>query len=333
MPRLHIFNPETDYALASGRPQYTPPKQVVQLRRALAALPALYADEGDAILMLDGDIADTPYLRLARIRGVRVVRCDELKRMDAECIEPWGWNPPLAGMLKRLGVDQAMLPSAETLSRLRSLAHRRTTIPFHRMMQSPGPLPLEITTPEELRSYLGLHPDCYLKAPWSSSGRGVVHSLAMSADAVVRWGEGIIKRQGSVMAEENRGRLLDFASEWMLHEGKADYRGLSLFKANCFGRYEGNLSASEDYLLAEISRCREFDEAILESQRRALEALVAPDYRGPVGIDMLIRADGSVNPCVELNLRHTMGMVAQSLYRLTGRRRLFNPLEPGELKE
>lgn len=53
MPTLHIFNPETDYALASGRPQYTPPKNVVKLRRMLAAIPALWAEPGDDILMLE----------------------------------------------------------------------------------------------------------------------------------------------------------------------------------------------------------------------------------------------------------------------------------------
>ena len=51
-------------------------------------------------------------------------------------------------------------------------------------------------------------------------------------------------------------------------------------------------------------------------------------YVGPVGIDMLADKDGRVNPCVEINLRHTMGMTAAALYKLTGRPRNFNPLTP-----
>ena len=33
-------------------------------------------------------------------------------------------------------------------------------------------------------------------------------------------------------------------------------------------------------------------------------------YVGPIGVDMLVGADGRINPCVELNWRMTMGHVA-----------------------
>lgn len=330
MSTLHIFNPETDYALATGRRQYTPPGPVRELRRTLAALPAIWAGPGDAILLLDDDAPATPYLNLAGRRGVRVIKIADLQNLEIDGVSPWGWNAALASQLRRHSVAPELLPGEEALRRLRELAHRRLTIPFQKMMSTEGPLPVEIGSAEELRKYLERHPDSYLKAPWSSSGRGVVHTLSMSADAVMRWGEGIMRRQGSVMAEVNQGRLLDFAAEWSCSGGEVEYQGLSVFRTNSVGRYEGNLSASEDELLAEVCRHGRFDVSVLDAQRRALEELVAPNYDGPVGIDMLVRSDGSVNPCVEVNLRQTMGMAAQRLYRLTGRRQLFRPLAPEE---
>ena len=48
-----MFNPESDYALAAGREYYTPPSQVVELRKNLSLIPAVYASEGDIILLLD----------------------------------------------------------------------------------------------------------------------------------------------------------------------------------------------------------------------------------------------------------------------------------------
>lgn len=50
---LHIFNPDTDYALASDSENYTPPVSILAIKRSLSLLPALYAERGDAILLPD----------------------------------------------------------------------------------------------------------------------------------------------------------------------------------------------------------------------------------------------------------------------------------------
>ena len=56
---------------------------------------------------------------------------------------------------------------------------------------------------------------------------------------------------------------------------------------------------------------------------REAEAMVADfvgssynGYLGPVGVDMFVYHDAEgyhLNPCVEINLRHTMGMVAHAI--------------------
>ena len=47
--RLFIFNPENDMALADGKPGYTPPAQIQQMRRELWWLPEWWAEEGDIV--------------------------------------------------------------------------------------------------------------------------------------------------------------------------------------------------------------------------------------------------------------------------------------------
>lgn len=131
------------------------------------------------------------------------------------------------------------------------------------------------------------------------------------------------------MAERPWDRTLDFASEWeMTADGEAIFKGLSVFETNESGRYSHNISDSTAALLARIRHIAPtVDDNLFQAQSRALAKMLR-GYVGPVGIDMLADKDGRVNPCVEINLRHTMGMTAAALYKLTGRPLNFNPLTP-----
>lgn len=334
MPTLHIFNPETDCALASGRPQYTPPKNVVKLRRMLAAIPALWAEPGDDILMLDTP-TETPYSEIAAKRGINMITPDQLSRCDITAIDPWGWNLPLAQILRRHGLDSALIPGNETLARFRQTSHRRTTIAMHRYIDTRAregsvttECPVEISDTKTLREWLSVHPDSYLKAPWSSSGRGVIHTSIMRPDAVIAWGDGIIRSQGSLLAEKGFAKTADFASLWVCSEGKARFAGMSMFTAADNGRYAANISDTEEKIRHAIAAYANLDDSLLTLQQEALDLYVAPYYSGPCGIDMLATADGRINACVEVNLRRTMGFAAAALYRLTGRPSLFTPVPP-----
>ena len=55
--KLHIFNPEHDLALAAHLRQFTAPHAGRQLRSDLAFIPALWADQGDLVLVDDIDNA------------------------------------------------------------------------------------------------------------------------------------------------------------------------------------------------------------------------------------------------------------------------------------
>ena len=77
---------------------------------------------------------------------------------------------------------------------------------------------------------------------------------------------------------------------------------------------------------------------VVEALRQTLTTLVAPHYAGPLGADMILyrtsTGSTSINPCVELNLRHTMGMVAAALgqrHAMRGRFVIAPPTTPHRL--
>ena len=77
MSKLHIFNPEHDIALASNLSNFTAPHAGRQLRHDLAFLPALWAGEGDALLVDDVEVARKGLLRLSH-------KCSPLSGFCAE---------------------------------------------------------------------------------------------------------------------------------------------------------------------------------------------------------------------------------------------------------
>ena len=166
-----------------------------------------------------------------------------------------------------------------------------------------------------------------VKAPWSSSGRGVKY---VSADefrtngeypAFQRWVSNIIFRQGGVTVEPYYNKVKDFGMEFEMLDGKVHYLGLSLFDT-VKNAYTGNLLCSEEEKV-EIMK-KYISEVALLSARQKIIDIVEPalkeNYNGPFGVDMMIAAkDGQLElvSCVELNLRRTMGHVALELAKIT----------------
>ena len=102
-------------------------------------------------------------------------------------------------------------------------------------------------------------------------------------------------------------------------EGRVSFIGYSLFHTNDRGAYGGNLLLSdaqiEEYLtryvpLETLHRVREVAKDV--SERRFV------GYAGCLGMDMMVCRSGEgfwIHPCVEVNLRMNMGILAGSLYR------------------
>ena len=119
------------------------------------------------------------------------------------------------------------------------------------------------------------------------------------------------------MVEPFYQNALDFGMEFASDgSGGITFLGLSIFTAN-EGRYAGNVLAPESCKRSILSEL--LSEKTMEVARdtltRHLSKLYANAYKGPFGVDMMaVKADGSdhylLHPCVEINLRRTMGHVA-----------------------
>ncbi len=309
--KLLLFNPETEYALASGASFYTPPKRVEKLRIENQLLPEAWAEEGDMIL-----VDDTRGL----VSDFKLVDWDSLKDLFAVHpdikVEPWGWNGALSRKLLDHGVPEHSLPSKAEIARIRELAHRRTTVRLSKLWNEcvedafQTAVPVELTTIEECMEFYTGNPGCWMKAPWSSSGRGVINTDAdMTQELVEQWCRGILRRQGSVMGETGADRVADYATEWRVDSGKIEFLGLSSFATSNRGKYISNDDISQKEMKSRFDSISSIPiETVISIQKEILQEVLA-GYEGLCGVDMLIDRDGNLRPFVELNLRRTMGML------------------------
>lgn len=306
---LHIFNPDTDFALGYDGDNFTPKANIISLRRRLALLPSLWAAPGDAILLLDAPEKNMLYADKVKEKTLRLVSVEDLDDNDFAAIKPWGWNPTIRRLLERHNIRSALLPSPGRMEALKELAHRRTTVAFHQLVDTPSELlPCELTSMADIEEWCEAHPGGYLKAPWSSSGRGVRRVLPGDNLTLTRWLTGTLKRQKSVMAEPDWKQEFDFATEWDIHHGEAHFMGYSLFEVDSRAQYKGNSRASQQEILS-LLQSRGWTERLLQKQRYAINRIIAPRYSGPAGIDALYSPTLGFNLCVEINLRLTMGLI------------------------
>lgn len=336
---LHIFNPEHDIALAANLSNFTAPRAGRQLRHDLAFLPALWAKEGDSVLVDDVEMAqrglDDVYRQLTKYRlDVSPNKADCVSARGGLAVrigrthhvQPWGWDKALTSMLKRYGFNESLLPTDEQLEHIRNLSHRRTAASLLAQLQLPGSIgeAFECSATADMLALKERYGSIVVKAPWSSSGRGVrVLQTSDDVQKAMKWMENVLKTQGNIMVEPYYDKVMDLGMEFTaLENGTIRYEGLSLFDTHN-GAYTGNLLATEKTKQEIISRY--IPVGFLNSiQQNITERLKLDDYRGPLGVDMMIvenQGNGKcpeggkylLHPCVEINVRRTMGHVALSL--------------------
>ncbi|MDE7154482.1 MAG: hypothetical protein K2O00_08615 [Muribaculaceae bacterium] len=320
MATLYLFNPENDLALGSGHSNYFPPRNALELRRSGAMLPLWYASGDDKVLTDSLPPAEW-FETITEAFGLGaspVLAADP----SIERCSPWGWSSYVRSQFLKAGVNTHCLPDEKRLERIRELSHRRSSVAILQALRErglyKGELPAVVTEVDEVKRMLGNagSEGIYLKAPWSSTGRGVIPSSSLPADTLLTQAEGIIRHQGSAVVETGYARQLDFAMLFHKAEGGAvRYIGLSLFDT-LSRSYSGNRLLTDDAISAIIGQYASISEldAVANALPEILNDLTGQDYAGYFGVDMMVVRDDDagawIHPCVEINLRMTMGVVA-----------------------
>ena len=279
-----IFNCSNDMALAANVRQYRPPKRIQQMEADLADLEQVW--EG------------------TRFAG------------------PWGWSIATKQRYKQMGVAEELLPSDEWLEDVRRLSSREFACGYIKdllaEMKDERLLGSEMKWIDNLNpnpNLSTLNPQLIFKSPWSSSGRGVFVSSGFDANTEHRL-QGFLSSQGGFVVDKfYADKVLDFAMEFYVNDDKSvDFLGWSVFHAGENGAYGYNYVESQEKLIGRIDvdasllqRLIDYHKAHLSTLNSQLSTL---NYHGPIGIDMLKTADGHIHPCLEINFRMNMGILA-----------------------
>lgn len=321
MSQLYIFNPDHDLALASNSDHFDAPLSARIFARDFSLLPLWYA-EPDAVIVserIDSKWFTEIQTLFPQLAGQRIVSSYEY----ADNAQPWGWNKTIRKTLEKHHFPQ--VPSIAYLETLRKLQHRALAIEATTYMQDIQSDTLKLAKPavllteHEIFQFVENHPFAILKAPWSGSGKGIIRSLGTLSENLLNRAKNIAIKQSGIVAEPLYTVVQDFAMEFFCADNETRFAGYSLFFSNEHGAYMGNWLATDEQIAERLSQWISPTDLLRIQQRLTdfLNEQVAPYYSGYLGVDMFVYQQDNryfIHPCVEINLRMTMGLVARKLY-------------------
>lgn len=342
--KLFFFNPEHDLALANNHPNFVAPASARQMASDLGMLPLWWAGRGDAVLAdratacrlwLEETHRNWPEGMKRQMRRVCLLSVDEVFHEPAlERLEPWGWNRMTVSRMRQQGIPDNLLPDEEQLERWRLFSNRKTAVDVlsevkDRFVATGGDAirwlcgeSCYCRTEKEIESELSRFKETILKAPWSGSGKGLRLGKRGYVPPLSGWCRRLLRDQGGVVVEPYYNKIIDFAFEYKADgRGELIYAGLSVFETTHQGAYAGNQLAPEHMLWKYLGLYVPEDvlRLVEENLRYVLGRKLGTAYCGPLGVDLMICQDDAghyrVDPCVEVNLRRTMGLVAVELSR------------------
>lgn len=341
---LHFFNPGHEYALLNHSPYYTPPSSMVKMQQELAYIACWYANEGDIVLgfeTLTDDFKESIENIHKKVQYISIKEIgDNRELLKNQTISLWGISPQaihfFEGLNKRydlnLNIPQWDSGLIELGSRRKAQECLSFLIEKNQEIQE-DILPQIHITLNSIEDLVTNTPYKLLaKAPYSSSGRGLlwlpIGELTRTERQILH---GILKKQKYVSIEKALNKQLDFAMEFKINVESVDFIGYSLFKTNKKGAYLCNSVDKQEHLKHEIEAYISANslDKIKADLVDFFRSQYSSVYNGYIGVDMMVyeeNGDYFLQPCVEINMRNNMGIVA-----LNFSNKYLNPSSNGRL--
>lgn len=338
---VFVFHPTCELAVANGTNSFQPNRRLKQFSFDLQVLPVYLMKPGDVLLV------DEFYLKYSTDFVSQLplsVHVMSLKRLCEYCnqgklhighIRPWGWSPALHAQLGKLkqfcSLSFLQGPVSMWSDEYKRLFSRRFALTLltdfvqkypDRAYLSKGFLPSACTSEGEVKSLFDKYHTLVLKAPYSASGRGIqIVQRDQWRPFHSQWLNGLLKRQQYIMVEPKFNKKAEMGFQFFVADtGALSFVGTTHFITDSTGQYQGNilgLSNSHEAMEAFTGISDTFIRLTAERLTQLLSAsAISQFHRGYLGVDALIfeTSEGlKMDPLMEVNLRCTMGNVAQSL--------------------
>jgi hypothetical protein len=323
---IHYFNPGHETAVWTDSPYYQPPASVVKIQEDLAFLPFWYADSQDVIFLPRPLLY--PFEKIVENRNIRPFVYSspdiDISLLNDQKVEFWGLSrQAICFFTKYAEQSGSSFNLPEWNDAYRELCSREFAAECLSALLMDIPeipndiLPLFCENLSEIEQ-LNTLSSCKLliKSPYSSSGRGLLwlelRKLSRFSRQIL---QGMLNRQTKVSVERVLDKVLDFS----MHFTSNEFSGYSIFRTNTRGAYEKTWLASQDKVELKLSSY--IDLSLLAKVKTFLEKYIKekirPYYQGNIGIDMMIYRSGVnyfLHPCVEINLRKSMGFLSLRLF-------------------
>jgi len=326
---IHYFNPGHETAVLNASKHYYPPRQVVKMQTDLAFLPAWYASEGDFVFMEtslpdDFNLSLQPFnFRIKPVTPADLAGSREL--FEHSAVDLWGISPQSVHLFDQINKERSLslaLPQWKEEFRLLGSRFASQEIlaelitRFHEIDRDI--LPCFVSDIETIEQAIAQSREPLLvKSPYSSSGRGLLRlspgKLAQSERQILT---GMLKKQSRVSIEKLLDKRLDFSMHFEITlERKTQFLGYSIFQTNAKGAYEKSRLAGQECLEKQIIRQIDADTIcrIRAALTEKIQEIYSPYYTGVLGVDMLVYQSNDslrLHPCVEINMRKSMGYLA-----------------------
>lgn len=300
------MNADFEAELAAGPGVYRRIPTIARRNRMLAPALLWLAEPGDALLV-DEPWPEEIEAEAAR-RGVELVR-DEAGAGAGRDLTPWGWTPGAVAAGERVGARVAPVPHP-VVERVNSkvFSHRIETELGVAVAGAALATSLEGLDRAAASACLGPDDKWVVKAPFGFAARERVLGRGPAMDPPsATWAARRLARGETLLFEPWLDVRREYGVQLRIDEtGRVDLLGITRMLTNGAGVTTGYVLGDP----VDPARAGALAPIALEVGRR----LAAEGYWGPANVDALEHA-GGLRPLLEVNARHTMGLVALAVER------------------